>query len=203
MQLTFGNLISETITLALKNIASVLGAAILWLLTCWIPYINVGTTIALFYGMPIELSRGNIMNPMAIFDGKYRKYMGEFFNIVGLMLVSLIPAFMFMLVPGIIISIGWMFAVLLLIDRQMNPSEALMSSTKYTYGYKWTLFLAQLVIGIILSVIASIIMSIVNAIDVDFITALFMIALAGLYIAISVSFMGVAYRHLVVERNDQ
>lgn len=203
MQLTFGNLISETITLALKNIASVLGAAILWLLTCWIPYINVGTTIALFYGMPIELSRGNIMNPMAIFDGKYRKYMGEFFNIVGLMLVSLIPAFMFMIVPGIIISIGWMFAVLLLIDRQMNPSEAMMSSTKYTYGYKWTLFLAQFVIGIILSVIASIIMSIVNAIDVDFITALFMIALAGLYITISVSFTGVAYRHLVVERNDQ
>lgn len=203
MQLTFANLISETITLALKNIASVLGAAILWLLTCWIPYINVGTTIALFYGMPIELSRGKIMNPLAIFDGKYRKYMGEFFNIVGMMLVSLIPAFMFMIVPGIIISIGWMFAVLLLIDRQMNPSEAMMSSTKYTYGYKWTLFLAQFVIAIILGVIAGIILSIVVAIDVDFITALFMIAIIGFNIAINVSFTGVAYRHLVLERNGQ
>lgn len=203
MQLTFGNLVSETITLAFKNIASVLGAAILWLLTCWIPYINVGTTIALFYGMPIELSRGNVMNPLAIFDGKYRKYMGEFFNIVGMMLISLIPAFMFMLVPGIIISIGWMFAVLLLIDRQMNPSEAMMSSTKYTYGYKWTLFLSQFVIAVIIGVIAGIIMSIVEAIDVDFITALFMIAIIGLFIAINVSFTSVAYRHLVIERNDQ
>ena len=53
---------------------------------------------------------------------KYRKYMGEFFSIMGLMMISLVPAFMFMVVPGIIISIGWSLAICLMIDKELNPA---------------------------------------------------------------------------------
>lgn len=45
-----------------------LGATVLWLLTIWIPYLNVGTTIAMAT-IPIELSKGKVISPLFIFDG--------------------------------------------------------------------------------------------------------------------------------------
>lgn len=200
MKLTFGTLVTETLLCALKNAASVLGASLLWILTLWVPYINVGTTIALFYGMPLELSRGGIMSPVAIFDAKYRKFMGEFFSIVGLMMLSLIPAFLFMIVPGIIIAIGWMFAILLVVDKEMNPAQALTESTKYTYGYKWTLFLGSVIINVAFYVAAMLIMGLVTMIDVSFITVIISIALLAVGVTLGVAFSGVAYRYLVLDR---
>lgn len=202
MNVSFGRAIGDTFQIAVKNIPSVLGAAILWVLTIWVPYVNVGTTIALFYGMPLELSRGRVMNPLSIFDGKYRKYMGEFFACVGLMFVSIIPALCFMIVPGIIIAIGWMFAVLLLLDKELNPAEAMTMSTKYTYGYKWTIFLSQLVVTILLYIVTGILMWLLHAIDVSVIVFVGAIFLFGLWAAISVAFSGAMYRMLVLERNE-
>ena len=202
MNVSFGRAIGDTFQIAVKNIPSVLGAAILWVLTIWVPYVNVGTTIALFYGMPLELSRGRVMNPLSIFDGKYRKYMGEFFACVGLMFVSIIPALCFMIVPGIIIAIGWMFAVLLLLDKELNPAEAMTMSTKYTYGYKWTIFLSQFVITILLYIVTGILMWLLHAIDVNVIVLVGAIFLLGLWAAISVAFSGAMYRMLVLERDE-
>lgn len=201
MNVTFSRIIGESFSTAVKNIPSILGAAILWLLTCWVPYINVGTTIALFYGMPLELSRGRIMNPTAIFDGKYRKYMGEFFSCIGLMMLSIIPAMLFMVVPAIIISIGWMFAVLLLVDKEMNPAQAMTASTQYTYGYKWVIFLSQLVISLIMIVGSLILFFILGKINVAFITAIVGLFVIGLILSINVAFSGVMYKLLVVERD--
>lgn len=53
-KITVSSVLSEGIGLGLKNAPSLLGAVILWLLTIWIPYINVGTTIAI-QTIPIEL----------------------------------------------------------------------------------------------------------------------------------------------------
>ena len=160
-KITVMGVLSEGTSIGLKNALSVLGALILWILTCWVPYINVGTTIAL-YTIPIELSKGKVISPLFIFDGKYRQYMGEFFTLIGLMLMSLIPAFLFMVVPGIIISIGWSLAFFLLIDKGMAPGEALVQSNKATYGYKWTIFgvfflisLAMLILQFIFGLLGS------------------------------------------------
>ena len=46
-KITVAGVISEGIGLGIKNAISMLGATILWLLTIWIPYLNVGTTIAM------------------------------------------------------------------------------------------------------------------------------------------------------------
>lgn len=116
-----------------------LGATILWLLTIWIPYLNVGTTIAMTT-IPIELSKGRVISPLFIFDGKYRKFMGEYFTLIGLMYLAIIPALFFMIVPGIIISIGWSLAIYILLDKGVAPGEAMIQSNKATYGYKWTIF---------------------------------------------------------------
>ncbi len=131
--------LGEGFLLGAKNFPSLLGAVILYILTLWIPYINVGTTIAMC-AIPVALSRGKVVSPTFIFEGKYRKFMGEYFTLLGLKAMSLVPAFLFMIVPGIIISLGWSQALYILIDQQVAPGEALVRSNKATYGYKWAIF---------------------------------------------------------------
>ena len=84
--------LTEGVGIGLKNFVSLICVVILYVLTCWIPYLNVGTTIAMC-SIPVELSKGNVINPLFIFDGKYRKNMGEFFILVGLKSMALGPAF--------------------------------------------------------------------------------------------------------------
>ena len=147
-KITVGGVLSEGIGIGIKNAVSMLGATILWLLTIWIPYLNVGTTIAMMT-IPIELSRGKVISPLFIFDGKYRQYMGEFFTLIGLLYLSILPAMFFMIIPGIIIAIGWSLAIYILLDKGIAPGEAMIRSNKATYGYKWTIFGVNLALVII------------------------------------------------------
>ena len=38
---------AEALEIGVKNAPSIIGCVVLWLLTIWVPYINVGTTIAI------------------------------------------------------------------------------------------------------------------------------------------------------------
>lgn len=67
-KITVAGVISEGIGLGIKNAISMLGATILWLLTIWIPYLNVGTTIAMTT-IPIELSKGRVISPYSFSMG--------------------------------------------------------------------------------------------------------------------------------------
>jgi hypothetical protein len=194
-------LFTDTITSSLKNIASILGAVVLWLITIWIPYINVGTTIAVFYGLPLELSRGQVFNPLSIFDVKYRKFMGEFFALLGLYYLSIVPAVLFMIIPGIIIAVGWSFAFLLLIDRECDPSRCLTDSTRYTFGYKWLIFLGELVLIICVLILFSIIGAIFQ--NVSGLNVLVIFAYIVFLIGLTLAFKGQLYRRLVVEREEK
>ena len=64
-KITVTGVLSEGIGLGIKNAVSMLGATVLWLLTIWIPYLNVGTTIAMAT-IPIELSKGKVISPLFI-----------------------------------------------------------------------------------------------------------------------------------------
>lgn len=90
-KITLSGVLSEGISIGIKNLASLLIASLLWLVTIWIPYLNVGTTIAMTT-IPIELSKGRVISPLFIFDAKYRKYMGEFFTLKGMMWMAIFPA---------------------------------------------------------------------------------------------------------------
>ena len=196
--ITVMGVITEGISLGLKNFVSIFVAYILFFLTCWIPYINVGTSIALV-NLPITLSKsnGSMISPTFIFDGQYRKYMGEFFNLMGLMAISLVPAFLFLFVPGIIISYGWSQAYYLMFDKEIAPSEAMMQSTKITYGYKSTLFWIDLLIFVVVSIFFGIInfltMLVTNS---PIITMIFMVIIISLVAVIRVGCAAVAYREL-------
>lgn len=135
----------------IKNIVSIFIASIFWLITIWIPYVNVGTTIAMLM-VPMEMAKGNIVSPLFIFNKRYRQYMGEFFILVGLMSLSIIPAFIFMIVPGIIIAIGWSLSLYIMIDKEISPEKAMVESNKATYGYKWKIFFIEIIMQILLLV---------------------------------------------------
>lgn len=150
-QLTVGGIISNSIQIGLKNLVSIIVAVFLWVITIWIPYLNVGTTIALV-GMVVALSKGGVMSPLEIFDAKYRRNMGEFFLLIGFLQIGIFAGYLFAIIPGIVISIAWGQAIFLLIDKNMNPTEAITVSNKITYGKKWTIFFAYLILGIVLIV---------------------------------------------------
>ena len=196
--ITVMGVITEGISLGLKNFVSIFVAYILFFLTCWIPYINVGTSIALV-NLPITLSKsnGSMISPTFIFDGQYRKYMGEFFNLMGLMAISLVPAFLFLIVPGIIISYGWSQAYYLMFDKEIAPSESMMQSTKITYGYKSTLFWIDIVIAVVVSIVIGIISWIIGLItDSLVVTMIFLALMISVVAVVRVGCSAVVYREL-------
>lgn len=193
-KITVTGVLSEGIGLGIKNAASMLGATVLWLLTIWIPYLNVGTSIAMTT-IPIELSKGKVISPLFIFDGKYRKFMGEYFTLIGLMYLAIIPALFFMIIPGIIISIGWSLAVYILLDKGVAPGEAMIQSNKATYGYKWTIFGVSFILGIAFYILFLIIFGIADG-------GFAMLLLFLIFIIYTVAALGcsaIIYRNLTAE----
>jgi hypothetical protein len=137
--------------MGLKNFFSIIIAVILWIITIWIPYLNIGTTIAISI-IPVMISRGEVFSPFEIFNSKYRRYMGEYFLVYSFMLLGVSLAFTFLIIPGIVLSIAWSLAIFLVIDKGENATAALTKSNNLTYGHKWTIFLASIVMSIIMMI---------------------------------------------------
>jgi len=139
-KLGIGITIKEGIAIGFKNFGPILVNVLLWAVTVWIPYLNIGTTIGLFVGIIAMASRGETISMTEIFDPKYRKNMGEFFLTSGLVGIGVAAGTVFLIIPGIVICIAWSLAILLVIDKGKNPTEAITLSNNLTYGYKWRMF---------------------------------------------------------------
>ncbi len=156
------------------NALPILGAVLLWMLTIWIPYINVGTTIAISV-LPSQLARGEVINPLSIFDAKYRKYMGEFFLVLALMYPIILVGFLFMILPGLIMSVSYMYAPMLVLDRRVDASKAITMSNELTSNSKWMIMLSYIIIYIALAIVM-LILSLVH----EALVTLFMPFLVGM-----------------------
>jgi uncharacterized membrane protein len=72
------------------------------------------------------------------------------------------------IVPGVYLSVRWMFAEILVVDQNMKPLQALRASSALTKGYRWKLFLFAcvvtllLLIGLVFLVIGALVASIVS-----------------------------------------
>ena len=185
-KLDFSTTLKDAISIGLKNAPSVIAAVILWLITIWVPYINVGTTIAITL-LPTQLAKGKIINPLSIFEGKYRRYMGEYFITMGLMVFPILIGVIFMFVPAIVLSIAWSLSYYFLIEKGKNPIQAIKASNDATYGSKWIMFAAKLVVGIIAGIFLAIFQVLCYAIDVEFITYVVMFVLYVLIISIDMA----------------
>ena len=185
-RLDFATTLQDAIAIGLKNAPSVIAAVALWLVTIWVPYINVGTTIAITL-LPTRLAKGEIVNPLGIFDSKYRRYMGEYFITMGLMVFPILIGVLFMIVPAIVLSLAWTLSYYFLFEKGKNPIQAIKASNDATYGSKWTMFAVQLVVGIIVGIVLGIFRFLCDLIDVEFITFIVMFVLYVLAISISMA----------------
>ena len=152
--------IKEGISLGIKNIGPILVNVLLWVLTCWIPYINVGTTIGLSVGIVSKVSKGDTIPFTEIFDPKYRKYMGEYFLVCGLVGLGVAVGFVFFIIPGYVIAISWCFAALITVDKGKNPAEAITLSNKANYGNKGRMIGIYLLFGLAIAIIMMILSAI-------------------------------------------
>lgn len=185
-KLDFSTTLKDAISIGLKNAPSVIAAVALWLVTLWIPYLNIGTTIAITL-IPTQLAKGEIVDPMSIFDGKYRRYMGEFFITMGLMVLPILLGFFFLIAPAVVLSLAWSLAYYFLIEKGKNPIQAIKASNDATYGSKWTMFFVSLVFGIVVGIVMGIFQAICGAINVGFITFIVMFVLYVLAISIGMA----------------
>lgn len=162
--------VKDGIAIALVNYLSLVVTAVLYMLTLWIPYINVGTTIAM-ESLPAEMAKGNILNPLFIFDGKYRRNMGEFFILMTLMLGAIGVGLAFGFIPGFVIAIAWSFAVVLFVDKDLSAIDSLRESNRITYGNKWRIFWAEFLLVVVLCIALSLVSFIFGIGDVNWLIA--------------------------------
>jgi len=171
--------IKEGIGLGAKNMGPILVNALLWMITCWIPYLNVGTTIGLFTGVIAKSSKGEAISFTEIFNPDYRKFMGEFFLTSGLMAAGIAAASLLMLIPGMVICLAWSQALLLVIDKGKNPTEALVLSNKCTYGNKWRMVWIFALQGLAIGIVCGILGAISGAIHVAAVSFIFGLIMFG------------------------
>ena len=145
---TVGDIISSSIKIGAKNSASLLVAIILWIITIWIPYLNVGTTIGLI-GLSVDLGKDKKIDPMSIFDASHRKIMGNMFLLFSLSFTGILIGLLFFYVPALVLSYAWMFGALLVLDKKLTPLEALNESYELTYGHKWSMFFSLFLSGLL------------------------------------------------------
>ena len=184
--------ITETIIeagkIGVKNILHLLIAVILYVLTVWIPYLNVGTTIGM-YKLIVLLSKGQMADPLSIFDKENFEKIGDFFLFQGLKTIGISAAMVFMFVPAVIMSIAWQFAIYLFIEKGTSPLKSLSLSYDATYGEKWRIFGVLAVFGILVSILSTI-FALIPKVGFVFVAIIFILACV-VYVAI----IAVLYRH--------
>lgn len=163
-KLTLEGMFKESIQIGLKNAVAVIVNVILWGLTFWIPYLNVGTTIGLVT-LVAKMGKDEGLSMTEIFNPEYRKYMGEFFLVVSFVMGGVFMGFCFFIIPGYVIAIAWSLAALLVLDKNMDPIAAIKKSNELTYGSKWMIFLGSLLFYAVLFIAMGILVSIVSLIS--------------------------------------
>ena len=142
MKLNAIETIQNGVQLGLKSFPALVVNGILYGLTVWIPYLNIGTTIAMI-NLPARIARDESLSMTEIFDPKYRENFGEVFLAMGLVTAGLLAGFSMFFFPAYILSIAWSLAVLLVIDKKLEPMAALRKSFELTNGNKWAIWLSS------------------------------------------------------------
>ena len=150
-KLTFSDGFSTSFSRAMSQFWSVVGAILLWIITIWIPYINVGTTIGLIR-LQIKLGRGEKISADEIFDAENRISMGKMFLLWSFMTTGIIIGTLFFIVPGMVLWYAWFLSSMLILDKKLDPIQAMSKSYDLTYGYKWVIFFITLAINFIYAV---------------------------------------------------
>ncbi len=137
---------AEGLAVGMKHLPSLFLTTLLYVLTLWIPYLNVGTTIAMTT-LPGRLAEGKPISPLFIFDGRYRKDICSFLLLLAFVYLATYMAALFLLVPAMVVSIAMSLAFYILADDGVTPTEAIRLSNRATYGNKWRIFIVDMLLG--------------------------------------------------------
>ncbi len=175
--------IKDGVRYGLKNFFPLLLMVILYVVTVWIPYLNVGTTIGLYKAV-IRIGRGETIDPTAIFAKENFKDLSGFFLLLGLLYMGITVACFFLFIPGIVMGIAWGFAIYFFLDKKVSPLKALRLSYDTTFGNKWRIFflgfICAVVIGFLSGICAAIPkVGVVLCLLVAFLCAAIMVAVEG------------------------
>jgi hypothetical protein len=193
-ELTIEGFFKEAVAIGLKNMLAIIVNAILWVLTIWIPYLNVGTTIAMT-NLAAKMSRDEGLEMTEIFKPEYRKFMGEYFIVLMMSFMGMYLAALFFLVPAFVLQVAWSLATLLVLDKGMEPMAALKKSNELTYGKKWTIFLGKTLLTAVFFVVVGILVAIGNAIH-EILAVLFVIVGMLMFYPISAGADAYVYKTL-------
>ena len=185
-KLDFKQTLVDAFNVGTANIVNLLLTAVLWLVTFWIPYLNIGTTVG-FYKIIVALSKGEAIEPLSLFSRENYKCLGDFFLLFGLQTAGLIAAAMMFVAP--IVALAWQFAFYFFVDKKVSPLKALSLSYNATCGEKWTLFFLYMVVGLILSLVTSLLALIPKVGGVLVVLALIA------FVAIVMGLEAVLYKH--------
>lgn len=180
--------LTEACRLGIRNVIPLILTVLLYVLTCWIPYLNVGTTVGL-YRIIIDLSKGKTVDPLSIFKKENFKNMGGFFLMLGFLTVGITASMAFLFIPAIIMGIAWGYAIYIFLEKKVSPLKALTLSEKVTYGEKWTIFFISLLFGILAGLLCGIFAAIPKVGGVFVFLAVICLC------AIAVALEAVLYRH--------
>ncbi len=153
-----------------KDLIPVAIASALWLVTAWIPYINIGTTIAMFT-LPVWIVAGKKLSPIDVFLGEHRTKMFGLLRLHGLVFATCLIFFLVLTstfgamrvfsgkydpgfwtwartlllfagaaVPFFMMTTAWSMASFLLIDKGLEPTAALKESFRITEGVRFQVF---------------------------------------------------------------
>lgn len=198
-KLQFMPSLKDAFAIGIKNLVPIVLSVLLWLVTVWIPYVNVGTTIALAT-LPVKLSKGEMISPMFIFESKYRHCMGEYFILQAVITSAISVAFLFMIIPAIVLSLSWMLAVYLLVGKGMNWALCLSESNRLMMGYKLKAFFLKFAVNIALLVVSYVLFSMFDAIAGSLgVLVVLVCVLVGVCVMLSVD--AVIYRELVLSED--
>ena len=193
--------ITDGILYALKNLIPLILMTLLWVITIWIPYLNVGTTIGVYKAV-IKMGRGEVINPLDIFDKENRRNLGDFFILLGLMSIGTTAAAAFMFFPAIVLGIAWGFATYFFLDKGLAPMKALKVSYKVTEGEKWTIFWIMVLVWVIFGIVGGIFFGLSGIKYVGWLFAIIGVAVYVLMIAAFLAVDGVMYRHFARKADE-
>ena len=151
--------IKDGVRYGLKNFFPLILMIILYFVTVWIPYLNVGTTIGLYKAV-IGIGRGETIDPTSIFAKENFRNLSGFFLLLGLLYIGTMVAFLFMFIPGIVMGIAWGFAIYFFLDKKVSPLKSLQLSYDSTYGNKWRIFAVGLVLSILIGLVCGLLSAI-------------------------------------------
>ena len=198
-KLQFVPSLKDAFAIGVKNLVPIVLSVLLWLVTVWIPYVNVGTTIALAT-LPVKLSKGEMISPMFIFDSEYRHCMGEYFILQAVISSAVSVACLFLLIPVVVLSFSWLLAVYLLVGKKMNWALCLSESNRLMMGYKFKAFCLKFAVSIALLVVSYVLYSMFGAIAGSLgVLVVLLCVLAGVCVMLSVD--AVIYRELVLSED--